>query len=266
MNQDNPKSQPMRLRANSLRKKLQSQDCVIGTFLEIPAPPPIELLGLAGFDFVVIDREHGPIDLKDTENLIRSGATTEISVVVRPPACDSLAISQPLDCGAAAVQVPQIDSAEMARTVVRSSKYHPLGMRGLQPCVRSASYRAYDTSDYLASANEESAVIVQVEGVEGLSNLDSILNVEGVDVAFIGPYDLSQSLGIPAQVKHPRVLQAMVEAVAMARRTGKRIGTYCDDVETAYEYRKLGVAYLTVSIDAYIFLSAARSMVSRLRA
>lgn len=266
MNQDNVRFQPARLRANSLRKKLQSQDCVIGTFLEIPAPQLVELLGLAGFDFVVIDREHGPIDLKDTENLVRSGAATEINVVVRPTDCDPLAISQPLDCGAAAVQVPQIASAEMARTAVRSSKYHPLGMRGLQPYVRSASYRACDTSEYLTTANEESVLIVQVEGAEGVLNLDSILNVEGVEVVFIGPYDLSQSLGIPAQVKHPRVLQAMVDAVAMARRAGKRIGTYCDDVEAANEYRKLGVSYLTVSIDAYIFLSAARAMVSRLRA
>ena len=116
-----------------------------------------------------------------------------------------------------------------------------------------------------AHANDDTVLIVQVEGVEGIQNLESILNVEGVDIAFIGPYDLSQSLGIPAQVKHPRVLQAMTDAVAMARKVGKRIGTFCDDAETANEYRKLGVSYLTVSIDAHIFLAGARAMVARLK-
>jgi 4-hydroxy-2-oxoheptanedioate aldolase len=255
-----------RLRVNSLKKKLDSQEFVVGTFLEIPSPTVVELLGLAGFDFVVIDREHGPIDWRDTENLIRAGLSTGISVVVRSPNCEPSALAQPLDWGAAGIQVPQIVSAEMAQLVVRSSKYHPLGMRGLQPFVRAASYRAYKTAEYLASANEDSVIVVQVEGIEGIENLDSILQVAGLDVAFIGPYDLSQALGIPAQVKDRRVQEAMANAVGLGRKTGKRIGTYCDDVETALQYRELGVSYLTVSIDAYIFLSGARAMISKLRA
>ncbi len=239
---------------------------MVGTFLEIPAPQLVELLGLAGFDFVIVDREHGSIDLKDTENLIRSGAATEISVVVRSPDCDPPSLSKPLDFGAAGLQVPQVSSVQMAVNAVRASKYHPLGMRGLQPYVRSASYRAYDTQEYLARANDETVLIVQVEEMAGTQNLQAILQVEGVDIAFIGPYDLSQSLGIPGQVKDPRIYEAMAEAVALAGKAGKKIGTYCDDVETAQEYRKLGVSYLAVGIDAGIFLSGARSLVSRLRA
>ncbi len=254
-----------RLRVNSLKKKLDSQEFVAGTFLEIPSAAVVELLGLAGFDFVVIDREHGPIGLRDTENLIRAGLSTGISVVVRPPNIDPFAIAQPLDWGAAGVQVPQIASVEMARQVVCSSKYHPLGMRGLQPCVRAASYRAYETAEYLSNANEDGVVVVQVEGVEGIENLDSILKVDGLDVVFIGPYDLSQALGIPAQVRDPRVHESMAGAVRLAQKTGKRIGTYCDDAETALQYRELGITYLTISIDACIFLSGARSIISKLR-
>jgi 4-hydroxy-2-oxoheptanedioate aldolase len=261
-----PTSSPSpRLRSNSLRNKLQTQDFVLGTFLQIPSPAVVELLGLAGFDFVVVDCEHGPIVVQETENLIRAAHSTGISVMVRPPFCDALAISQPLDRGAAGVQVPQISSAAIAQLMVHAGKYHPAGMRGLQPYVRSASYRAYGTTEYIAQANQETVMVAQVEGTEGIANLESILQVEGLDVAFIGPYDLSQSLGIPAQVTHPRVQEAMASAVRLAAKTGKRIGTYCDDVETAIRYRELGVFYLTVSIDSYMLLSGAGSLIARLR-
>lgn len=260
---DNP-PQP-RLCSNSLKAKLNSQEFVVGTFLQIPAPPLIELLGLAGFDFAVVDREHGAIDLKDTADLIRAGLSTAISVMVRAPNCEPTAISLPLDMGASGVHVPQIETVEMARQAVSASKYHPQGNRGLQPCVRSASYRAYGTSEYLAVANQDTTIVVQVEGERGVSNLKGILKVEGVDIAFIGPYDLSQSLGIPGQVKDQRVREAMTEAIRAARETGKHIGTYCDDVETAMEYRAMGVSYLMVSIDSDMFLSAARSLTTRLK-
>lgn len=257
---------PMRLRGNSLRKKLDSQSFVIGTFLEIPSPALIELLGLAGFDFVVIDCEHGPIDLRSTENLIRASTSTAISVVVRPPEGYSpTASSQPLDWGAAGIQVPQVTSAETAERIVRSSKYYPLGMRGLQPYVRAASYRCYPTQEYLTEANDDSVLIAQVEGIEGIGNLEQILKVNGLDIAFVGPYDLSQSLGIPAQVKHPRVQEALVATTKLARNLGKCIGTYADDIETAASYLSMGISYLTVSIDAHIFFSSARSMISELK-
>jgi 4-hydroxy-2-oxoheptanedioate aldolase len=257
--------QHTRLRVNSLKKKLESCDFVIGTFLQIPAPQLVELLGLAGFDFLIVDGEHGAMGSIEMENLIRAALSTEISVMVRPANCNACAISQPLDWGAAGIQAPQVDSGEMARQVVRASKYHPLGMRGLQPYVRAASYRACSTDEYLCKANAETLVVVQVEGKEGLADLESISQVEGVDVIFVGPYDLSQSLGVPGQVGHSRVRQTIADTVQLVQNAGKYFGTYCDDVETALEYRKLGVSYLSVSIETKILLAGARSMIARLR-
>jgi 4-hydroxy-2-oxoheptanedioate aldolase len=254
-------SRPNRLGRNALKQRLQSEQFIVGTFLEIVSPAVVELLGLAGFDFVVIDREHGAIDLKDTEDMIRAGSAADVSVMVRVPCCESNQISQPLDMGAAGVHVPQIETAEAAKAVVAASKYHPLGKRGLQPYVRSASYRSYTTKEYLSTANDDTLVVVHVEGVEGVANLESILQVEGIDVVFIGPYDLSQSLGIPGQVNDARVTQAMVQAVRLARRHKKWVGTYSDHVETALAYRDLGIFYITISIDANILLTAARSIV-----
>ena len=265
MSEPNESASPGRLRPSSLKDKLRDQKSVVGTFLGIASPVIVELLGLAGFDFVVIDCEHSAIDLEETEDLIRAGHSTEISVLVRVAKCDPHLISLPLDMGAAGIQVPQIESPEMAKTAVSAARYHPLGSRGLQPYVRSASYRAYETAEYLTAANQDSLLVAQIEGQKGITNLDGILAVEGLDVAFFGPYDLSQSLGIPGQVRSPRVLEMVKSAIAIARNSGKCVGIYCDDAETAIEYRSIGVSYLTVGIDTGILLSAARRIVERLK-
>ena len=255
----------LRLRTNSLKQKLKDRKCVFGTFVEIPAPPIIELLGLAGFDFAVVDREHGPIDRSECEQLVRAGLSSDISVLVRVSGHSAATMAQPLDQGAAGIHVPHVTSAEMARCAVQATRYHPLGERGIQPYVRAASYRSFSTDEYLRTANEQTVLVAQVEGTEGIGNLQSILGVEGIDVAFVGPYDLSQSLGIPGQVRHGRVKEAISAAVGLATQSGKRIGTYCDDPEVAHEYRELGVSYLTVSIDAGMFLAGAKALMAKLR-
>lgn len=260
-----PHEPPKGLRSNLLSERYESQGFAIGTFLEIPSPQLVELLGLAGFDFVIIDCEHGAIGLEKTEDLIRAAATTGISPMVRVARCDPIAIRQPLDMGAAGVHVPQINSAEMARQAVRAATFFPKGERGLQPFVRAASYRAYPTAEFLQEANENVVVVLHIEGVEGVANFDEILKVDGVDVAFIGPYDLSQSLGIPGMVQSPLVREKMTTIIDKAKGKKIAVGTYCDDVSTAMEWRSLGVTYLAVSLDASIFLSAARRMVSRLK-
>ncbi len=238
---------------------------MLGTFLGIPSPALVEVLGVAGFDFMVIDGEHGALDLKDAEQLVRASLSTDISPMARVATCEPVAIRQPLDMGAVGIHVPQIETAAMAELSVRSAKFFPQGDRGLQPYVRASSYGTIQTSDYLASSNENVTIVLHVEGVKGVSNLDEIMAVEGVDVAFIGPYDLSQSLGIPGQVNDPRIRTTIKELCQKAQRVGKRIGTYCDDVETALSYRDLGVSYITIGVDSFIFLSAAHSMVSRIK-
>jgi 4-hydroxy-2-oxoheptanedioate aldolase len=153
----------------------------------------------------------------------------------------------------------------MADRAARGAYFHPKGARGVQPFVRAASYRSYPTAEFFGRSNDDIVLVHHIEGERGIENLDEILAVEGFDVAFIGPYDLSQSLGIPGQVKHPRVRARMSEALEKARDAGKVVGTYCDDVETAQEWRALGVRYITVSLDAGIFLSSARRIVDSLR-
>ncbi len=253
------------LHRNVLSEKFERQGYVVGTFLEIPSPQLVELLGLAGFDFVVIDREHGSIGLERTEDLIRAANVSGICPMVRVPQCDPVAVRQPLDMGAAGIHVPQINSAEMARLAVRSASFYPRGDRGMQPFVRGASYRSYPTAEYLLEANEDSVVVLHIEGKEGVASFDEIAKVEGIDVAFVGPYDLSQSLGIPGMVQSPLVKEKMQQILEKAKPKDIAVGTFCDDVRVAAEWKRLGVTYLTVSVDAAIFLSSARRIVGQVK-
>jgi len=135
----------------------------------------------------------------------------------------------------------------------------------MQPFVRAASYRSYPTSEYLEESNEETAVVLHIEGIEGVDAFEEISEVDGVDVAFIGPYDLSQSMGIPGQVQSPLVKEKMRQILDIARPKNMSVGTYCDDVRVAAEWKKLGVTYITVGVDAQIFLSSASRIVGQVK-
>ena len=253
------------LRRNSLKQKLSSQPYVIGTFLETPSPYLVEMLGLAGFDFVIIDREHGPIDLAATEHLIRASLATDMAAVVRVPQCDPVSIRQPLDMGATAVQIPQIESAALARLAARSCYFHPHGDRGVQPFVRAASFRLLGAKPYFELTDADTAIIVHIEGAGGVAEIDEILAVERLDVIFLGPYDLSQALGVPGQTSHPLVQSTMEAVIRKTRAAGKIAGCYCDSAESAAAMGRLGVQYLAVGIDVKIFLEAASDLTRRLR-
>jgi 4-hydroxy-2-oxoheptanedioate aldolase len=250
---------------NPLRQRLRAGEFVLGTFLELPSPALVEILGLSGFDFVIIDREHGSIDLHETENLIRAAQCTGIAPIVRVAENHPVLVRQPLDMGAAGVQVPQIGSQESALQVVKSALFAPEGERGLQPFVRGASYRATDPATFMANANRDSVLVVHIEGESGASNLEAILQVERIDVIFIGPYDLSQSLGLPGQVNHPRVENRVSEIAALARGAGKCVGMFCDNPANVVKWRSMGITYAALSIDATIFLNACRNLVDQVK-
>ena len=254
----------MKLRSNTLLEKIEKEDFVIGTFVELPSPQLVELLGLAGFDFAIIDTEHGSIGLERTEELIRAASSTGISPMVRVSTCEEVTIRRPLDMGAVGLHVPQVSSADMAQLAVRASHFFPSGIRGLQPFVRSASYRAHPTKDYLQESDRDICLVLHIEGEQGVDSLDSILAVDGVNVLFLGPYDLSQSLGVPGQIDHPNVEKKMIESIEKARAAGKHVGTFCDDADAALRWIELGVSYIALSIDAYIFLDAARGLIGEI--
>ncbi len=247
-----------------LKEALRQGKTVIGPFMKLPEPALVEIFGRAGFDYVIIDTEHGPMSIESAEDLVRAAELVGASPVVRIRENDPSLVSRALDIGAEGVQVPRIGTAADAEAVVKAAKFAPEGERGVCRFVRAAQYTHVDRFDYFRQANENTTVIIHIEGREGVDNIDAILAVPGVDVAFVGPYDLSQSLGVPGQVDHPEVARAMTEVVAKARRRGVAVGTFVDNEAAAKKWMEAGVQYISYSVDVGIVYEATRDLMTRL--
>ncbi|MCR4436618.1 MAG: aldolase/citrate lyase family protein [Clostridiales bacterium] len=245
-------------------KKKVKESYVIGPFSKTQDPAFIEIMGYSGFDFVILDLEHGPNSVQTLQNLVRAAQVANILPVVRVKENNLSIIGEVLDIGAAAIQVPQVENARQARSVVRRAKFAPLGERGVCRFVRAAGYSSMDRFSYFKEANE-SMVILQIEGQDAIAGLRGILEVEGIDLIFIGPYDLSQSLGISGQIDHPLVTQKMMEIVDICSKKGIGVGTFVDTPDNAIKWRNAGVKYISYSVDVGIFYQACRDILSGLR-
>lgn len=244
---------------------LNEKDTVYGVFAKTSDPFYIKVLGKSGFDFVVLDNEHGPNSERDTYPLIMSSFLTGMYPIVRVGKLTDIAIQRVLDLGVAGIQIPQIQSREDAENVRKYTKFYPKGKRGVCRFVPAADGGLMDGDEY-ASAQNEVAVIIHIEGIEGIQHFDEISQVEDIDVIFIGPYDMSQSLGIPGQVNNPILTKEIEKLVEKCRQKNKHVGIYADNVETARRYKDLGVKYIAVSVDLNIFGRACSSLAEKLKA
>ena len=249
---------------NLLKAKLSNGEAVIGPFVNVNSGALIEIAAYAGFDFVILDTEHGPLDIGACEDLCRVALGAGITPIVRVRENDPPQILRALDIGAGGVQVPQICKKSDAAAVVQAAKYSPQGMRGVSPYTRAARYFA-DGGAIFERLNATSMLLVHIEGVEGLENLEEIISVAGLDVIFLGPYDLSQSLGIPGQVNDPRVVDRMREAADLINNAGLTVGTFADTPEAAKRWIDAGVRYVSLSVDTGIYLRGCRQMVDEVR-
>ncbi len=246
---------------NNIKKMMQAGKTVLGPFMKIADPALVEIFGMAGFDFVILDLEHGPNSIETTQNLIRAAKLQNISPIIRVYENSPGLVQRVLDIGADGVQVPQISTLQEAKKLIRSARFSPEGERGLCRFVRAADYSLRSKDNYFNNANEENLIIGQIEGLDGVENLDQILTT-GLDVIFIGPYDLSNSLGLPGQVDHPEVIKKVKEICQKANNRGVLIGTFVDDIETAHFYQNLGVKYISYSVDVGIIAEASKKIIS----
>jgi 4-hydroxy-2-oxoheptanedioate aldolase len=246
-------------------RKLISQRTVVGTFSKSQDPAFIEIIGRTGFDFVVLDLEHGPNTVLSLPNLIRAAEVAGLVPIVRVKEDTPSLISEVLDSGAAGIQVPQISTRNQAEEVLQAARFNPLGMRGVCRFVRAADYSSLDKYEYFARANT-SVIVMQLEGVGAVKNIQEILSVPGLDIAFIGPYDLSQSLGVTGQVDDPRVAQAMKAVVDECVKQNVVVGTFVDTIEEARKWSAAGVKYLCYSVDVGLFAEKCCETIQTLRA
>jgi len=252
------------MKTNPLKHSLQEGKTVYGPFCKIQDATMVEIAALSGFDFVIIDMEHGPFSIESTQTLIRAAEAKGITPVVRVTENSESLILRTLDIGARCIQVPQISSKADAEKVVKATKFYPKGERGMCRYVRAADYTAIDSKTHFGTANDSVISIIHIEGLEGLNNLSEILEVEGIDVIFLGPYDLSQSCGVPGEVNHEKVVSKMKDAVKLARAHGKFVGTFTETPEDAKKWRDIGVQYISYSVDVGLVMNAYKNITNKL--
>jgi len=229
---------------NLLKEKLYAGQPAYGVSVMIPSPQVVEMVAHLGFDWVLIDCEHGAIGLEAVEGMVMAAEAGGIVPMVRPPTNAAEAIAQVMDRGALGVQVPHVRSAADARRAVEAVKFPPLGTRSLAVGTRAGRY-GYGLSqkEYVSQANRETLVCLQLEDVEALQNAEEILAVEGVDVFFVGPSDLSQALGYPGELDAPPVREAIEALLAKIRARGRIAGS-AGGAAAIRRYRELGALYL----------------------
>jgi 2-dehydro-3-deoxyglucarate aldolase/4-hydroxy-2-oxoheptanedioate aldolase len=246
----------------SFRKELLGGNILIGTLVSLPCPSVTEILCDAGFDWLFIDGEHSPLTIGDIQNMLQA-AGDHCSCVVRIPANDEVFIKQVLDVGASGIIAPHVNTAEIAERVVRFAKYPPTGERSVG--VARASAYGFQFADYVKNANDQLAVVVQIEHVDAARNIESILEVDGVDAAFIGPYDLSASMGKPGKIQDPEVQGYMNQVREACRQRNKPIGIFAISVEDARPYLDQGYALIVVGVDTMMLGQAAQDIVKKMK-
>jgi 4-hydroxy-2-oxoheptanedioate aldolase len=238
----------------NFRKRCIDREPLIGTFSAIPHPVAIEVVAQAGPDFLCIDWEHSQIGRERIEDLVRAADLHRVPAIVRVPGHAPESIAAVLDAGAAGVLVPRVSTAEQARAAVLATRYPPIGERGVGPG-RAAGY-GYRIPGYLSKANDELVLAIQVETSEGLANIAEIARVDGVDVIFIGPGDLSVSIGALGPEGRTRLDEAILHITETAIGADRAVGIFRPSTDDIAQWSATGISFFVLASDT-MFLGAA---------
>lgn len=253
----------MDLPRNRFKERLLAGESQIGLWNSLPGSLVAEVLAGTGFDWVAIDTEHAPTDVPDTLAMMQAMAPYPVSALVRPAANDPVLIKRVLDLGAQTLVIPYVQNADEARAAVAAMRYAPAGMRGVAGMTRASRFGA--VKDYAARAEEELCLIVQVETTEAVDRIEEIAGVDGVHGLFIGPADLSASMGLVGQLQHPQVVAKIEEAIRRIVATGKAAGILTVDRDFALHCIALGSTVTAVGVDLHLLMQGARSLAQAFR-
>lgn len=235
----------------------------IGTWIMSASPIVAEAIGHAGFDWGVVDMEHAPLDMMDVVQLLQAIAGTKMVPVVRVPWNDSVMVKRVLDAGAQTLLFPWVQNADEARRAVAATRYAPEGHRGMAGMSRASKFGT--VPNYLKTANAQQGVIVQIETPHAASLAEEIAGVPGVDALFVGPADLSASMGHPGELMHPEVMKLMAQLVEQCKAAGKPVGTVGGTPDSVTQYRAMGFDFVAVASDLGLMMRGAQAAVAALR-
>jgi 4-hydroxy-2-oxoheptanedioate aldolase len=249
---------------NPVLEKTRRGEATLGCFVGLGSANVVELLGHAGMDWLVLETEHNGLDSAEVEHLLRAANTTPAVPIVRVPSADHVYIQRALDLGAMGVMVPLVRSASEVEAIVRATRYPPHGTRSFGPL--RASHYGLDNADYLAQANDRMLVALIVETREALENIDAIAAVPGVDVLYLGLFDLCLSLGLhPLDLPHPEIDSAIEVVLSTAKRHGVAVGNGAPTAAGIQELRGQGFTFIGFGPDYALLTTAARAGVEAFR-
>lgn len=251
----------------SLRQRMRVGETLIGSWINSGSPIIAELMAACGFDFLCVDVEHSPVDLQQTQQLFQAicSGRPDCAAIVRLHGVDYAFVKRYLDAGARGVVAPLVRTRAEAELLVQATKYPPQGLRGVGFC-RANSY-GLRLADECARANDEIFLAVQIEHIDAVRSIDAILSVSGIDAVFIGPYDLTASMGITAQFEHPDYLAARAAILAACRRHGVAPGIHVVQPDAAQARARLaeGYRFLAYSLDITILTAGCTEGLAALR-
>lgn len=248
------------MRPNTVKQLLCEGKPVIGTIFSIPSPTVVEVVALMGFDFALLDGEHGSIDELLCEDLVRAAEATGLGTVVRVPRNERATIARFLETGAQGVMVPWVNTAAEAKAAVDAVRYHPLGSRGLGPGRASSYGLEGNMGDYARQANEQNLLVIQIEDIQAVSNLNAILGTPGIDVVMIGPSDLSKSMGLAGRADDPRVRDVIDEISKKTLAAKLTLGMIASDGAGARREIERGARFVICGLTR-IMVGAGRAFV-----
>ena len=249
-----------------LKRKLSRGEMVLGIFVsEVRNPNLVHILKQGGFDFFILDNEHGTYDYQTMSAMIAAARGAGMGVVVRVPEIRREAILKPLDAGASGILVPMVDTPEQAREVLQHAKYPPVGNRGT--CIPRPHnlYVKEDLASYLAQANQDTLIVMQAETGLSVNNAEKIAATEGVDCIFIGPMDLSVNLGFPGQGDHPRQIEAIESVFDACRKQKKACGVLVFSLDEARTWIDKGMRFVVYSSEIALLAEGAAQITKKLR-
>jgi len=236
------------MKPNPIKEKLRNNRPSVGATLAWPSQQLVEFCGFAGFEWILMDAEHGPIDIRICEDMVRAAENVGIVPIVRVPFKDRITIMSYLQVGVIGIAVPHVNSRQDAEGIVEAVKYAPLGSRYADTGARAADYGLLKSnSELYAEANQETMIIAWVEEVQAIENLDEILKVEGIDAINVGPSDLAISMGHPGKPDHPEVQQTIARAREKILRSGKTLVGETRNAEALPDLLRLGARMISTS-------------------
>lgn len=234
---------------NNLKTKLLSGEIVYGTWCSMSSPSLVNALGFSGLDYCVLDLEHGMSNFETLENMVRSAEVTNMSPIIRTSNSDKQHILKCLETGINNILIPNISNLEQAEEVVKYCRYQPEGSRGISPYTRCHGFDDTNLKNSTKELNEEMLVGVLVEGIEGLKNLDLISKVQGLDLIYLGLFDVCQSLGLPGQIDHPKVRDKLNDYNIIIKNNKKFSGCMSNTYENANLLKDLNYNFIAFLND-----------------